>query len=102
MDVQVRPQVTAAERRLPFESVALVLQGGGALGAYQAGVYEALAEAGIHPNWIAGISIGAINAAIIAGNPPKSRVDQLREFWTHVTSDGPWPWPYPARLGARG
>jgi NTE family protein len=54
--------------------VALVLQGGGALGAYQAGVYEALAEAGIHPDWIAGISIGAINAAIIAGNPPKSRV----------------------------
>jgi NTE family protein len=65
----------------PFECVALVLQGGGALGAYQAGVYEALAEAGIHPDWIAGISIGAINAAIIAGNPPNSRVDRLREFW---------------------
>jgi len=70
----------------------LLLQGGGALGAYQGGVYEALAEAGIHPDWIAGISIGAINAAIIAGNPPESRVDRLREFWTLVTSSGPWPW----------
>jgi NTE family protein len=102
MNVQVQPHVVTTQRHLSFECVALVLQGGGALGAYQAGVYEALAEAGIHPDWIAGISIGAINAAIIAGNPPKSRVDQLREFWTHVTSDGPWPWPYPARLGARG
>jgi len=89
MDVQTRQRGTVAERRLPFECVALVLQGGGALGAYQAGVYEALAEAGIHPDWIAGISIGAINAAIIAGNPPNSRVDRLREFWTQVSS-GPW------------
>jgi NTE family protein len=70
----------------------LLLQGGGALGAYQGGVYEALAEADIHPNWIAGISIGAINAAIIAGNPPNSRVDRLREFWTQVTSTAPWDW----------
>jgi NTE family protein len=62
------------------------------LGAYQGGVYEALAEADIHPNWIAGISIGAINAAIIAGNPPNSRVDRLREFWTQVTSNGLWNW----------
>jgi NTE family protein len=85
MNVQVQPHVVTTQRHLSFECVALVLQGGGALGAYQAGVYEALAEAGIHPDWIAGISIGAINAAIIAGNPPKSRVDQLREFWTHVT-----------------
>jgi NTE family protein len=90
MNVQVRPRVEAAQRRLPFECIALVLQGGGALGAYQAGVYEALAEAGIHPNWIAGISIGAINAAIIAGNAPNSRVDRLREFWTQVTATGPW------------
>ena len=89
MDVQTRQRGTVAERRLPFECVALVLQGGGALGAYQAGVYEALAEVGIHPDWIAGISIGAINAAIIAGNPPNSRVDRLREFWTQVSS-GPW------------
>jgi NTE family protein len=64
MNVQVRPHALTAERHLPFECVALVLQGGGALGAYQAGVYEALSEAGIHPDWIAGISIGAINAAI--------------------------------------
>jgi NTE family protein len=71
----------------------LVLQGGGALGAYQGGVYEALAEADIHPDWIAGISIGAINAAIIAGNPPKDRVSRLREFWTHATSSAPWHWP---------
>ena len=67
-----------------------MLQGGGALGAYQAGVYEALAEARIDPDWISGISIGAINAAIIAGNPPHSRVDRLREFWSKVTSGGPW------------
>jgi NTE family protein len=77
-------------RHVPFEAVALVLQGRGALGAYQAGVYEALAEADIHLNWIAGISIGAINAAIVAGNPPPSWVERLREFWTHVPSDGPW------------
>ena len=69
--------------------VVLVFQGGGALGAYQAGVYEALSEAGVEPNWIAGISIGAINAAIIAGNPPDTRVDRLREFWTQVTADSP-------------
>jgi NTE family protein len=92
MNVQLRPRLTKAEQRLPFECVALLLQGGGALGAYQGGVYEALAEADIHPNWIAGISIGAINAAIIAGNPPNSRVDRLREFWTQVTSNGLWNW----------
>jgi NTE family protein len=89
MTVHVEPDVTTAE--LPFERVALVLQGGGALGAYQAGVYEALAEAGIQPDWIAGVSIGAINGAIIAGNPPKSRIDRLREFWTQATVGGVWP-----------
>ncbi len=92
MNFQHRPHLMTAERRLPFECVTLLLQGGGALGAYQGGVYEALAEANIHPDWIAGISIGAINAAIIAGNPPNSRVDRLREFWTHVTSSAPWDW----------
>jgi len=91
MNVQAQPENPAAKRRLPFEVVALVLQGGGALGAYQAGVYEALSEAGIHPNWISGVSIGAINAAIIAGNPPDTRIDRLRDFWTQVTADGPWP-----------
>jgi NTE family protein len=68
-----------------------VLQGGGALGAYQAGVYEALAEAGINPDWIAGVSVGAINGAIIAGNPPNSRIDRMREFWAQVTAGGLWP-----------
>jgi NTE family protein len=72
--------------RPPFECIALVLQGGGALGAYQGGVYEALAEANIEPTWVAGISIGAINAALIAGNPPETRVDKLRAFWEVVTA----------------
>src|SRR5450759_4939677 len=61
MNFQLQPHLTAAKRKLPFECVALLLQGGGALGAYQGGVYEALAEADIHPNWIAGISIGAVS-----------------------------------------
>jgi NTE family protein len=67
---------------------ALVLQGGGALGAYQAGVYAALSETSLQPHWIAGVSIGAINAALIAGNEPEHRVDKLREFW-HLVSSGP-------------
>jgi NTE family protein len=68
-----------------FEQVVLVLQGGGALGSYQAGVYQALAEHDVHPDWVAGISIGAINAALIAGNPPGKRVERLREFWETIT-----------------
>ncbi len=68
------------------EKNVLVLQGGGALGAYQGGAYEALAAAGIEPEWVAGISIGAINSAIIAGNPPERRVQRLREFWDLVSS----------------
>ena len=75
------------ESRPPFECVALLLQGGGALGAYQAGVYEALAEANLHPDWVAGISIGAINAAIVAGNAPEHRVERLRAFWEEITSN---------------
>jgi NTE family protein len=71
---------------LPYDCIALVLQGGGALGAYQAGVFEGLAEARIEPHWVAGISIGAINAALIAGNPPEQRVARLREFWQTVTA----------------
>jgi NTE family protein len=101
MDISVQPHVTT-ERRLPFECVALVLQGGGALGAYQAGVYEALAEANIHPDWVSGVSIGAINAAIIAGNAPNDRVDRLRAFWTDVTSAGLWPLFNDAFALARG
>ena len=76
--------------RAPFECIALLLQGGGALGAYQAGVYEALCEAQLVPDWVAGISIGAVNAALIAGNPPAARVEKLREFWELVTAASPW------------
>src|SRR6266852_6166696 len=75
--------------RPAFDCIALLLQGGGALGAYQAGVYEALAEANLHPDWTAGISIGAINSALIAGNPPESRVEKLREFWQQITTPLP-------------
>lgn len=71
------------------EQRVLVLQGGGALGAYQAGVYEVLAQQELIPNWIAGISIGAINAALIAGNPPERRVARLRAFWERVSSSLP-------------
>ena len=71
-----------------WESVALLLQGGGALGAYQAGVYEALIENGVVPTWIAGISIGAINSAIIAGNPVERCIPRLREFWELVSDAG--------------
>lgn len=67
-----------------YQVLALVLQGGGALGSYQPGVYQGLAEADLHPNWVAGISIGALNAAIIAGNPPERRVEQLRAFWETI------------------
>jgi NTE family protein len=75
--------------RPKFDQSILALQGGGALGAYQAGVYEGLAEAGILPTWVVGISIGGINAAIIAGNPPERRVERLRTFWDRVSSYAP-------------
>jgi NTE family protein len=68
------------------DNIALVLQGGGALGAYQAGIYQALHEAGLQPDTVAGVSIGGINAAIIAGNPPDRRVQQLRTFWETITA----------------
>ncbi len=67
----------------------LVLQGGGALGAYQAGAYAALCEAGMEPDWVAGVSIGAINAALIAGNPAQLRVQRLGEFWQRVSQFSP-------------
>jgi NTE family protein len=86
-------------KRPDFDCIALLLQGGGALGAYQAGVYEALAEADLHPDWVAGISIGAINAALIAGNPPESRVERLRRFWEDITADPIGCWSPPADLG---
>ena len=68
-----------------FERVALVLSGGGALGAYQAGAYAALENCGVRPNWLAGTAIGAVNAAIIAGNPPHERVPRLRQFWRELS-----------------
>jgi len=109
-----RAKRAAEQERTPHEAYAvraLVLQGGGALGAYQAGVYQGLAEGGIYPNWIAGISIGALNAAIIAGNPPARRVEQLRAFWEYICAQ-PWlpsvahplltdtaeTWPEPLRV----
>lgn len=87
--------IKAAGRTRPAsyaKKVALVLQGGGALGSYQAGCYEELAAADYLPDWVAGISIGAINAAIIAGNPPEDRVAQLRRFWERITATAAsWP-----------
>jgi NTE family protein len=85
------PAKSLAKRAVPGEECVLVLQGGGALGAYQAGVFEALAAAYREPTWVAGISIGAINAALIAGNPPELRVSRLREFWELVSSSMPTP-----------
>lgn len=73
-----------------YDRVALVFQGGGALGAYQAGVYEALVERGVEPNWFSGVSIGAVNAAIIAGNPPGQRLERLREFWELISDRKIW------------
>jgi NTE family protein len=73
-----------------YDRVALVLQGGGALGAYQVGVYEALAQAKCEPNWISGVSIGAINSALIAGNPPERRLARLEEFWSMISARKIW------------
>lgn len=94
----------------PKPEVVLVLQGGGALGSYQAGVFEALAEEGHAPSWVAGVSIGAINAALIVGNEPSKRVQRLHEFWDRVTANTQfWPrWGVPGldaveqKLGAAG
>jgi NTE family protein len=72
------------------DRLVLVLQGGGALGAYQAGVFQALHEAGLEPDWVAGVSIGGINAAIIAGNPPEQRLERLRDFWETITARRIW------------
>jgi NTE family protein len=83
------------------KKVGLVLQGGGALGSYQAGVYEALAASEYLPDWVAGISIGAINAAIIAGNAPEHRVQRLRSFWGEITAPTTlWPFAPAGPLAA--
>ena len=82
------PEIPAGSRRAgdprKHGQIVLVLQGGGALGAYQAGVYQAMSEAGLEPDWVIGTSIGAINAALIAGNSPEKRVIRLREFWRRM------------------
>jgi NTE family protein len=88
--------VTPLENKGPWrpercDRVALVLQGGGALGAYQAGVYQAMHEARLEPDWVSGVSIGAINSAIIAGNPPNRRLRQLSAFWEQITDRKIWP-----------
>ena len=79
--------------------VVLVFQGGGALGAYQGGVYHALHEAGVEPNWVIGTSIGAINGAIIAGNAFDARLDRIREFWSRMERKPFWG-PAPLSLMA--
>ena len=89
MDTATNP--TPTWRPENCDRLALVLQGGGALGAYQAGVYEALHHAGLEPDWVTGVSIGAINAAIIAGNPRERRLERLREFWETLTARQIWP-----------
>jgi NTE family protein len=83
--------VPARRRRIPKElgQIVLVLQGGGALGAYQVGAYQALHEAGVEPDWVIGTSIGAINASLIAGNAPEGRLERLQEFWSRM-QHGPW------------
>jgi len=89
--------VAAAKKPMQKQrQTVLVFQGGGALGAYQAGVYQALHEAGIEPDWIIGTSIGAINASLIAGNKPENRLERLEEFWRRMRSKEVrafWTWP---------
>jgi NTE family protein len=86
------PQPAIARYLKSYRSIALVLQGGGALGSYQAGAYCALLEAGIRPNWLAAISIGAVNAAIIAGNPIEQQADRLQNFWETITTELGFGW----------
>ena len=86
----VQPVADISAVASKYHRVALVLQGGGALGAYQAGVYQALCEAKCDPNWIAGVSIGAINSALIAGNAPEKRLSALETFWSTVSRPQVW------------
>src|SRR5262245_10572268 len=83
----VKPQL---QSQAQSRQIVLVFQGGGALGAYQAGVYQALHEAGIEPDWLIGTSIGAINASLIAGNEPADRLDRLEEFWRRMKRKELW------------
>lgn len=84
--------VTPFEGAMPRQARRPRLQGGGALGAYQAGVCEALSGSDYIPDWVAGISIGSINAGIVAGNAPENRIARLREFWEGITAPSAW-WP---------
>src|SRR3981081_3914742 len=88
----VRNRTSRVRTRAPLACSAWRLRGRGALGAYQAGVYQALAEADLHPDWVPGLSIGAINAAIISGNPPEERVAKLRAFWEGITTNPLFDW----------
>jgi NTE family protein len=99
-------QAQARPRPIPQElgQIVLVLQGGGALGAYQVGAYQALREAGVEPDWVIGTSIGAINASLIAGNSPENRMDRLVEFWSRMRHS-PWielmgAWPFVGPLAS--
>jgi NTE family protein len=94
-DISDPVTATTPARAMPV----LVLQGGGALGSYQAGAYQALCRHDFEPEWVAGISIGAINAAIIAGNAPEKRVERLKEFWEQCAAPVPWN---PIVTGDRG
>ena len=89
-DVQDNCSTLKALAKSEPGQIVLVLQGGGALGSYQAGVYQALHEAGIEPDWIIGTSIGAINASLIAGNSPQNRLSRLREFWKKMEQNPVW------------
>src|ERR1700704_2829905 len=92
--IERQTAVTSQSRTLDRASlpgqVVLVLQGGGALGSYQAGVYQALQEAHFEPDWIVGTSIGAINASLITGNAPQNRLPRLREFWKKMEQNPVW------------
>src|SRR4051812_45163269 len=83
------PTIKGSGQSLPGQ-VVLVLPGGGALGSYQVGVYQALHDAGIEPDWVIGTSIGAINASLIAGNRPQDRMPKLREFWKRMEQKPVW------------
>jgi NTE family protein len=91
MDMDTPPLAApVSDWRPPSGQIVLVLQGGGALGAFQAGVYVALHEAGVDPHWVVGTSIGAINGALIAGNPPERRLEKLHAFWDGIEHRSPW------------
>src|ERR1700704_3520476 len=94
MDARLEPVQLSRARNVArpegCDRIALILQGGGALGAYQAGVYQALHEAGVEPDWVTGVSIGAINSAIIAGNRPERRLERLRTFLAGITDRRIW------------